>query len=95
MPGIFCGIIKFQRYENDYRYMSKLDELKEEVAWFKALFFALFASDASIIAWMFNSYDSASHLQLIIATFAVFVISMLLIWVNVRAFSKIKQMKDL
>ncbi|MBN2865616.1 MAG: hypothetical protein JXK16_06370 [Thiotrichales bacterium] len=75
--------------------MSKLDELKEEVSWYKALFFALFAADASMVAWMFNGYESANQLQLGLATFAVLVISLLLILVNVKAFNKIKQMKDL
>jgi len=75
--------------------MSKLDELKEEVSWYKALFFALFAADASVVAWMFNGYETATQVQLILATIAVIVVSILLVLVNVKAFNKIKKIKDL
>ena len=75
--------------------MSQLDELKEEVSWYKALFLVLFAADASVVAWRFNGYETATQLQLILATLAVIVISILLVLVNVKAFKKIKKIKDL
>lgn len=75
--------------------MSKLDELKEEVAWLKAIFLALFAADAAIIAWLFNRYHEASSVQLWFALIAVIVISALLLAVHIRAFNKIRKMENL
>ncbi|WP_019895542.1 hypothetical protein [Hydrogenovibrio halophilus] len=75
--------------------MSQLDELKEEVSWYKAIFLALFAADASVIAWLFNRFEDASDAQLWMATFAIATLSLMLIFIHIKAFKRIKKMESL
>ena len=39
--------------------MAKLDSKKEEMGWLKVLFAILAASDASLVAWIFQTYGNA------------------------------------
>jgi hypothetical protein len=39
--------------------VSKLDRLKEEIAWLKLIFGGLLAIDVSIVAWLAQNYHNA------------------------------------
>jgi len=42
--------------------MAKIDKIKEQIGWLKVLFGLLFATDISLIAYLFNKIETLSFL---------------------------------
>lgn len=62
--------------------MSKLDKTKEQIGWLKVVFGLLFATDLSIIAYIFNTYNQLSNIKLILAILALMLVTAALLIKN-------------
>ena len=43
--------------------MAKIDKIKEQIGWLKVLFGLLFATDISLIAYLFNKIEMLSAIK--------------------------------
>lgn len=75
--------------------MSKESKIKEEIAWYKAIFIVLAAIDASLLAWFAQNYKTATTFILIICFIAVIVISAGIVIINKTIFKNINKLEDL
>ena len=75
--------------------MSKVDKLKEEIGWLKAVFAILIAIDASLVGWLAQNYDDAPIFLQIVCSAAVVVITGGIVWVNRIAYRKIDELEEL
>ena len=69
--------------------MSKLDKTKEQIGWLKVVFGLLFATDLSIIAYIFNTYNQLSNIKLILAILALMLVTAALIYINKKLWKKL------
>jgi hypothetical protein len=75
--------------------MSKLDEIKEDIGWLKVVFGILTAIDISLLGWLAQNYESAK-LFIVISAFVVIAFCTVgIIFVNKKAYKKIKELGDL
>ena len=44
--------------------MAKIDKIKEQIGWLKVLFGLLFATDISLIAYLFNKIETLSVVKI-------------------------------
>ena len=75
--------------------MAKIDEIKEEIGWLKIMFGILTAIDISLLGWLAQKYNEASLILLIVALVIITISTIGIIIVNKKAYSKIRQLKDL
>ena len=75
--------------------MAKIDEVKEEIGWLKIMFGILTAIDISLLGWLAQKYNEASLILLIVALVIITISTIGIIIVNKKAYSKIRQLKDL
>ena len=75
--------------------MAKIDRIKEEIGWLKAIFGMLFATDVSMIAYLFTKIDDLSKLQIVIVLVALFLVTIAIIIVNKKAIRKIEEIEEL
>ncbi len=75
--------------------MAKIDRIKEEIGWLKAIFGMLFATDVSMIAYLFTKIDDLSKLQIVIVLVALFLVTITIIIVNKKAIRKIEEIEEL
>jgi hypothetical protein len=75
--------------------MSQLDRLKEQIGWLKVVFGLLFATDISLIAYLFNSIDVLSLIQLVFVVGALLLTTASLVFINKKAMEKIDSLEDL
>ena len=75
--------------------MAKIDKIKEQIGWLKVVFGMLFATDISLIAYLFNKIEVLTtvkfflvFLGLIFTTIAIFI-------VNKNAMKKIESLEEL
>ena len=77
------------------RDMAKLDSAKEEIGWLKVLFAVLAAVDASLVAWLSQTYSTANRILLICAILAAAVITACVVWINRVAYRRIRELGNL
>jgi 4-hydroxybenzoate polyprenyltransferase len=75
--------------------MSKLDSAKEELGWLKVVFAVLVAIDASLIAWVSQTYTTASGVLVGVAIIAVALLTAFGVWINRAAYRKIRELENL
>jgi len=75
--------------------MSKIDKIKEQIGWLKVVFGLLFATDISIIAYLFNKISVLSIMQIIIVLFSLILVTLGIIYVNKKAMNKIDSLEEL
>ncbi len=75
--------------------MAKIDKIKEQIGWLKVVFGLLFATDLSLVAYLFNKIEFLTTVKIILVltglvftTFAIFV-------VNKSAMRKIESLEEL
>jgi hypothetical protein len=75
--------------------MAKIDEIKEDIGWLKIIFGILTAIDISLLGWIAQNYDKAALLLLLFAIFIIIICTLGIIYVNKKAYKKIKELGDL
>ena len=74
--------------------MSKLDRLKEELAWLKVVFSVFALIDVSLVAWIAQNYGSASRLLVVASFLGAFSVTSTIIWINRKAMKRFKALED-
>ena len=75
--------------------MPKIDKIKEQIGWLKVVFGLLFATDMSMVAYLFNKVSVLSVVQIIIVLFGLILVTLGIIYVNKKAMSKIDSLEEL
>ncbi len=75
--------------------MSRIDQIKETLGWFKVVFGTLVAVDVSLIAWLSQNFHNADTVLIILAVIAVVAATLGIISINHAAFRRIAQLEKL
>ncbi|NOQ29814.1 MAG: hypothetical protein GQ570_01700 [Helicobacteraceae bacterium] len=71
------------------------DGIKEQIGWLKVVFGMLFATDISLIAYLFTKISTLSMLQIIIVLLGLTLVTSAIIYVNKKAMNKIDSLEEL
>ena len=74
--------------------MPKIDRIKEQIGWLKVIFGMLFATDISLIAYLFTKVSFLSLLQIVIVLLGLVLVTIAIIYVNKKAMDKIDSLED-
>ena len=75
--------------------MPKIDKVKEQIGWLKVVFGMLFATDISLIAYLFTAVSILSNIQMIIVLLGLILVTLAIIYVNKKALNKIDSLEEL
>jgi len=75
--------------------MAKIDKIKEQIGWLKVVFGLLFATDISLVAYLFNKIDTLNGTKIILVVFGLILVTLGLSVVNRSAMKKIDALEDL
>jgi len=75
--------------------MPKIDKVKEQIGWLKVIFGMLFATDISLIGYLFNKVAILSFLQIMIILIGLLLVTLAIVYVNKKAMLKIDSLEDL
>jgi len=75
--------------------VSKLDSAKEELGWLKVMFAISAAVDASLIAWIAQTYNRAETALVVGACIGAVALTLSVIWINRLAYRKIRELETL
>jgi len=75
--------------------MSRADRIKEQIGWLKVVFGLLFATDISIIAYLFNNIQTLNTLKIILILTALLLTTLGILIINRKAMNKIDKLEDL
>lgn len=75
--------------------MPKIDKIKEQIGWLKVVFGMLFATDISLIAYLFTKISELSSVQIGIVILGLFLVTLAIIYVNKKAMDKIDSLEEL
>ena len=75
--------------------MSKLDKLKEELEWLKAVFTISIIMDMSMIGYIFLSHSDISAIKFFLVIMAIVINSIFTILIIFISYKKIKKLEEL
>ncbi len=75
--------------------MAKLDKVKEEIGWIKAIFSIVLVTDLSLIAWLIQHFDDAKPPLVFVCAITIAVVTIVVVWLNRMAYKKIDEMENL
>ena len=75
--------------------MPKIDKIKEQIGWLKVVFGMLFATDISMIAYLFTKISVLSIVQVSIVLLGLSLVTLAIIYVNKKAMNKIESLEEL
>lgn len=75
--------------------MAKLDKLKEEVGWLKAIFTIVVVTDISLVAWLAQNYTNTKPQLLVGCLIAIILSTLISILLNSTAYRKIDALEEL
>lgn len=75
--------------------MSKNEKIKEQIGWLKIVFGLLFATDISMIAYLFNSIEKLSITKIALVVLSLIIVTVGLYFINKNALEKIESLEDL
>ena len=75
--------------------MPKIDKIKEEIGWLKVVFALLFATDLSLIAYLFNNLEMLSVIKIVLVLIGLFFVTLGMLYINKVAMSKIESLEDI
>ena len=78
-----------------YLFMSNVDKIKEQIGWLKVVFGLLFATDISIVAYLFNNLERLNNLKVIIILLALSLVTLGILYINKKAMKKIDSLEKL
>lgn len=76
-------------------FMAKIDKIKEQIGWLKVLFGLLFATDVSLIAYLFNKIDTLTFLKVCLVLISLVIVTIAIRVVSKRAMDKINELEDI
>lgn len=77
-----------------YLTVAKLDRLKEEIGWQKAVFVIAMVTDISLVGWTVLNYDTSSPLLRVLCIAGAFVITGVVAFVSIAAYAKLGELED-
>ena len=75
--------------------MPRIDKIKEQIGWLKVVFGMLFATDISLIAYLFTKISVLSIVQVSIVLLGLSLVTLAIIYVNKKAINKIDSLEEL
>jgi len=75
--------------------MPKLDKVKEELGWLKVLFAISVGTDLSLMAYLAQNYIKQSELFSILNGIAIILVTIIVVMINKKAYSKIDEIGEL
>ena len=72
-----------------------MPKLKEQIGWLKVVFGMLFATDISLIAYLFTKVSVLSIVQVSIVLIGLILVTVAIIYVNKKAMNKIDSLEEL
>lgn len=75
--------------------MSKNEKIKEQIGWPKVVFGLLFATDISLIAFLFNNIDGLSVIKMMLVLFATLSVTIGVYYTNRKSMQKIDELEEL
>jgi len=75
--------------------MAKIDKIKEQIGWLKVLFGLLFATDLSLIAFLFNKIETLSFIKTMLVLIGLLLVTIAIRVVNKKAMEKIDELEDI
>ena len=74
--------------------MAKIDKIKEQIGWLKVLFGLLFATDISLVAYLFNKIDTLSVTKIYLVLIGLLLVTLTIRIINKKAMNKINELED-
>jgi membrane protein YdbS with pleckstrin-like domain len=75
--------------------MPKIDKIKEQIGWLKVVFGLLFATDISLIAYLFTNIEKLSLIQITLVLLGLLIVTFGILCTNKKAMEKIDSLEDL
>lgn len=75
--------------------MSRIDKIKEQIGWLKVVFGLLFATDISLIAYLFNNIGTLDLVKIFLVLLGLIVVTMGIMYTNKNAMKKIDSLEEL
>jgi len=75
--------------------MSKSEKIKEQIGWLKVVFGLLFATDISLIAFLFNNIDELSVVKIVLVLLATLSVTIGVYYTNKKSMQKIDELEEL
>ena len=75
--------------------MAKLDKVKEEIGWIKAIFSIVLVTDLSLSAWLIEHYDDGRRVLVWGCLALILFLTVVLIFFNQEVSEKINSLEDL
>ena len=75
--------------------MAKIDKIKEQIGWLKVIFGMLFATDISLIAYLFTKISMLSVVKIVMVLLGLVLVTLAIICVNKKALIKIDSLEEL
>ena len=75
--------------------MAKIDKIKEQIGWLKVVFGLLFATDISLIAYLFNKIELLSSLKSVLVLVGLLLVTIAIKIVNRKAMHKINELEEI
>ena len=75
--------------------MPKIDKIKEQIGWLKVVFALLFATDLSLIAYLFNNLEMLNNIKIVLVLIGLFFVTVGMLYVNKVAMQKIDSLEDI
>ena len=75
--------------------MPKIDRVKEELGWLKVFFAIFVATDLSLVAWVAQNFEEQTLFLSISSVISIFVVTVIIVWINKIAYKKIDSLEEL
>ena len=75
--------------------MPKIDKIKEQIGWLKVVFALLFATDLSLIAYLFNTLEILSGIKIVLVLIGLLFVTLGMLYINRVAMNKIDSLEDI
>jgi len=75
--------------------MAKIDKIKEQIGWLKVLFGLLFATDISLVAYLFNKIETLSIIKIILVLIGMLLVTITIRIINQKAMNKIDELEEI
>lgn len=75
--------------------MSKNEKIREQIGWLKVVFGILSATLISLCGWLATKYNTADDFVTTITVLLIVFISLLIVFINKKAYSKMDELEDI
>ncbi len=75
--------------------MAKIDKIKEQIGYLKVIFALLFATDLSMIAYLFNKFDQLSTIKIGLVLIGILFVTLSIYFINREILAMIDEMEEL